>query len=802
MDAAHVEKVYVILGNDLQDGFKTLDWTLGKWKLNQISIVILHVTCNISKDFVYTPFGKLPASSVSEEKLEVLRKYEQEKIEKLLFKYIAFCGKVKAETMEVEKSDEPIHKVIVDLISKHKITKLVMGLTFMKSSSWKSKNAISGSFYIHQHKPNFCEFFIICGGKLVFLRGENEETIMEDDQGITAAKRGNIKTWLGKMFTEGRNFSHIDASSKGLESQNSQNQWENFVLEIHNYYEQLLSLNMDEDICEEENEILQADSLEEDVLDPTDSTMSMAAKMEFLRSKIEDAQKIIQLKKEEAKLNAERSAKAEWALSLCNARVDKLEAKIKEEVTNRIEIKKSLDNEKEQIQETMSDIAENRSRLNSVLELKSELSNKLHLSTLARSHAEAQLEKAVLARAEMVREIEELRQQRDVLQRRIEFCKEKDAIGMVSKYNEITCGYREYSSEDIRLATDGFSESLRLKSGSDRTNVYRGRIHNLAVAVKMFNHDAGFAKEDFLAKVKYLNNIRHPHLVAMVGFCVEPKCIIFEYMHNGSLREILFSSERNQKSRDRTLRWQDRIRIAHEVCSGLAYLHLAKPRLVIHGHLTTSNILLDRNLVAKLSGFGLSRRSNENYDRHHDIRAFGVVLVHLLTGRNWGGLLEEEMKWDRSGLVGVLDERAGQWPLDLAEEIVGIAMKCMPSDLRCNKDLSIGSVMEELDRVRKKADGIVAREGCEGFVRGVDKEESREVPGIFLCPIFQDVMKNPHVAADGFSYELEAIEEWLKMGRDTSPMTNLKLKHKFLTPNHTLRSLIQEWHSKNSNITS
>lgn len=55
MDAAHVEKVYVILGNDLQDGFKTLDWTLGKWKLNQISIVILHVTCNISKDFVYTP---------------------------------------------------------------------------------------------------------------------------------------------------------------------------------------------------------------------------------------------------------------------------------------------------------------------------------------------------------------------------------------------------------------------------------------------------------------------------------------------------------------------------------------------------------------------------------------------------------------------------------------------------------------------------------------------------------------------------------------------------------------------------
>lgn len=38
--------------------------------------------------------GKLPASSVSDEKLEVLRKYEEEKMNKLLAKYIAFCGKV------------------------------------------------------------------------------------------------------------------------------------------------------------------------------------------------------------------------------------------------------------------------------------------------------------------------------------------------------------------------------------------------------------------------------------------------------------------------------------------------------------------------------------------------------------------------------------------------------------------------------------------------------------------------------------------------------------------------------------
>ncbi|KFM60500.1 WD repeat, SAM and U-box domain-containing protein 1, partial [Stegodyphus mimosarum] len=42
----------------------------------------------------------------------------------------------------------------------------------------------------------------------------------------------------------------------------------------------------------------------------------------------------------------------------------------------------------------------------------------------------------------------------------------------------------------------------------------------------------------------------------------------------------------------------------------------------------------------------------------------------------------------------------------------------------------------------------------------------------FYCPITQEVMRNPVVAADGYSYEKCAIQEWLESGRDTSPMTN------------------------------
>lgn len=54
-------------------------------------------------------------------------------------------------------------------------------------------------------------------------------------------------------------------------------------------------------------------------------------------------------------------------------------------------------------------------------------------------------------------------------------------------------------------------------------------------------------------------------------------------------------------------------------------------------------------------------------------------------------------------------------------------------------------------------------------------------------------MRDPLIAADGFTYEAEAIREWLDSGHRTSPMTNLELSHHDLLSNHALRSAIQEW---------
>jgi hypothetical protein len=57
----------------------------------------------------------------------------------------------------------------------------------------------------------------------------------------------------------------------------------------------------------------------------------------------------------------------------------------------------------------------------------------------------------------------------------------------------------------------------------------------------------------------------------------------------------------------------------------------------------------------------------------------------------------------------------------------------------------------------------------------------------------QEVMTDPHIAADGYTYEANAIRNWLDGGNARSPMTNLSLENRELTPNRVLRSAILEW---------
>ncbi|KAH9297420.1 hypothetical protein KI387_029102, partial [Taxus chinensis] len=118
--------------------------------------------------------GKLRETEVGQDILDAFRKDEEEKMELLLKKYIMLCSnfKVKAEALTVEKGEA--HKAIVGLISELRIRKLVIGTTSSSSISRKMKLTGDRADYVQKHVPDFCKLFIVCKGKLVYLKGQDD----------------------------------------------------------------------------------------------------------------------------------------------------------------------------------------------------------------------------------------------------------------------------------------------------------------------------------------------------------------------------------------------------------------------------------------------------------------------------------------------------------------------------------------------------------------------------------------------------------------------------------------------------
>lgn len=76
----------------------------------------------------------------------------------------------------------------------------------------------------------------------------------------------------------------------------------------------------------------------------------------------------------------------------------------------------------------------------------------------------------------------------------------------------------------------------------------------------------------------------------------------------------------------------------------------------------------------------------------------------------------------------------------------------------------------------------------------MEEEQEIEVPCHFVCPISMQLMKDPVTVSTGITYDRESIEKWLFLCKNsTCPVTKQDLSNTDLTPNHTLRRLMQEW---------
>lgn len=166
--------------------------------------------------------------------------------------------------------------------------------------------------------------------------------------------------------------------------------------------------------------------------------------------------------------------------------------------------------------------------------------------------------------------------------------------------------------KELHDATDGFSSDKLLGSGSFGT-VYKGILHSSnenPVAVKVLNLQRHGASKSFMAECQALRNIRHRNLVRVITACSSIdfkgnnfKAIVYQFMENGSLEEWLHQESIQCNS----LNILQRLNIAIDVASVLYYLHHQCEIPVVHCDLKPSNILLDDNIIAHVSDFGLAR---------------------------------------------------------------------------------------------------------------------------------------------------------------------------------------------------
>lgn len=136
----------------------------------------------------------------------------------------------------------------------------------------KSRSALSGLFHIHNQKPDFCELFVVFGGKLVFLIEENGESVIKDDLGVVIArarekkKKHGFKVLLERMLPETADKEKKSCNSPSSSSMSNglTDQWEKNQNEIQLYLSQLSSPNAGKPDCDAANE-----PLEDCVKEPT-----------------------------------------------------------------------------------------------------------------------------------------------------------------------------------------------------------------------------------------------------------------------------------------------------------------------------------------------------------------------------------------------------------------------------------------------------------------------------------------------------------------------------------------------------
>ncbi|XP_047321087.1 rust resistance kinase Lr10-like, partial [Impatiens glandulifera] len=191
-----------------------------------------------------------------------------------------------------------------------------------------------------------------------------------------------------------------------------------------------------------------------------------------------------------------------------------------------------------------------------------------------------------------------------------------------------------YSYADIKKITHNFDN--RLGQGAYGI-VYKGTLSNdVHVAIKMLNSWQGNG-EDFINEVGIMGKIHHVNIVRLVGYCADGfrRALVYDFLPNDSLEKYI-SSDKEKSS----LGWEKLESIALGIAKGIEYLHQGCEQRILHFDIKPHNILLDLNLIPKVSDFGQAKLCSKDQSAVSMTTARGTIgyIAPEVFSRNFGSV--------------------------------------------------------------------------------------------------------------------------------------------------------------------
>ncbi|KAF8075518.1 hypothetical protein N665_1089s0011 [Sinapis alba] len=211
-----------------------------------------------------------------------------------------------------------------------------------------------------------------------------------------------------------------------------------------------------------------------------------------------------------------------------------------------------------------------------------------------------------------------------------------------------------FTWRQLQTATNNFDQANKLGEGGFGS-VFKGELSDgTIIAVKKLSSKSCQGNREFVNEIGMISGLNHPNLVKLYGCCVEKDqlLLVYEYMENNSLALVL-SGKSSLK-----LDWAARKKICMGIVRGLEFLHEGAAIRMIHRDIKTPNVLLDTNLNAKISDFGLARLHEEEHTHistkvagtigymapeyallghlteKADVYSFGVVAMEIVSGKS------------------------------------------------------------------------------------------------------------------------------------------------------------------------